>query len=189
MELVCLSLVPVGSVQMYKNLETSEEGEFQAQSFDRRHHRWPGLVSSSLLAFLNLETVASGPPSNLSKNHIPWSCSSNIVSEKLPWAYHWIWNCGESRILRNSSQYLRSPIAAPPNDRQLRIPQMSTQSSLADAIPNPNALRGRPSQEQINNAAMFVQRTKKDYMTRSKLSVVPLYCARRTYWSHLSLIL
>ena len=29
MELVCLDLVPVGSVQMYKNLETSEEGEFQ----------------------------------------------------------------------------------------------------------------------------------------------------------------
>ena len=66
---------------------------------------------------------------------------------------------------------------------------MSTQSSLADPIPNPNALRGPPSQEQINNAAMFVQRTKKDFMTRSKLSVVPLSCVRRTYWSHLSLIL
>lgn len=46
-------------------------------------------------------------------------------------------------------------------------PQMPTQSSLANAIPNPNVLRGRPSQERINNAAMFVQRTKKEYMTRS----------------------
>lgn len=47
-------------------------------------------------------------------------------------------------------------------------PQVPTQNSLANAIPNPNALRGRPNQEQINNAAMFVQRTKKDYMTRSR---------------------
>ena len=46
--------------------------------------------------------------------------------------------------------------------------QMPTQNSLANAIPNPNVLRGRPSQEHINNAAMFVQRTKKEYMTRSK---------------------
>jgi hypothetical protein len=46
--------------------------------------------------------------------------------------------------------------------------QMPTQNSLASAIPNQSALRGRPSQEQINNAAMFVQRTKKDYMTRSE---------------------
>jgi hypothetical protein len=51
---------------------------------------------------------------------------------------------------------------------QLPHPHMPTQSSLANAIHNPNALRGRPSQEQINNAAMFVQRTKKEYMTRSK---------------------
>ena len=51
---------------------------------------------------------------------------------------------------------------------QIHQPQMPTQNSLANAIPNPNVLRGRPSQEQINNAAMFVQRTKKEYMTRSK---------------------
>lgn len=52
--------------------------------------------------------------------------------------------------------------------------QMPTQNSLAIAIPNQNALRGRPSQEQINNAAMFVQRTKKEYMTRSELfHIVP----------------
>ena len=53
-------------------------------------------------------------------------------------------------------------------------PQMPTQNSLANAIPNPNGLRGRPSQEQINNAAMFVQRTKKEYMTRSKSPTVVL---------------
>ena len=47
-------------------------------------------------------------------------------------------------------------------------PQMPTQNSLASAISNPNLLRGRPNQEQINNAAMFVQRTKKEYMTRSE---------------------
>ena len=51
---------------------------------------------------------------------------------------------------------------------QIPQPQMPTQNSLANAIPIPNVLRGRPSQEQINNAAMFVQRTKKEYMTRSK---------------------
>ena len=54
-------------------------------------------------------------------------------------------------------------------------PQMPTQNSLANAIPNPNGLRGRPSQEQINNAAMFVQRTKKEYMTRSKPFTVVLH--------------
>ena len=55
--------------------------------------------------------------------------------------------------------------------QRLQIPQphqMPTQNSLASAIPNSNALRGRPSQEQINNAAMFVQRTKKEYMQRSE---------------------
>ena len=52
--------------------------------------------------------------------------------------------------------------------QQISQPRMPTQNSLANAIPHPNALRGRPSQEQINNAAMFVQRTKKEYMTRSK---------------------
>jgi len=61
--------------------------------------------------------------------------------------------------------------------------QMPTQSSLANAIPNPNALRGRPSQEQINNAAMFVQRTKKEYMTRSKPFVIVLRRVRRAYRS------
>jgi len=50
--------------------------------------------------------------------------------------------------------------------------QIPTQNSLANAIPNPSGLRGRPSQEQINNAAMFVQRTKKEYMTRSKSSTI-----------------
>lgn len=66
-------------------------------------------------------------------------------------------------------------------------PQMPTQSSLANAIPNPNALRGRPSQEQINNAAMFVQRTKKEYMTRSKPFAVVLRRVR-AYRSRLLLI-
>lgn len=66
---------------------------------------------------------------------------------------------------------------------QIPQPQMPTQSSLANAIPNQNMLRGRPTQEQINNAAMFVQRTKKEYMTRSKSFVVPLYCVRRAYRS------
>jgi len=60
-------------------------------------------------------------------------------------------------------------------------PQLPTQSSLANAIPNPNTLRGRPSQEQINNAAMFVQRTKKEYMTRSKPFAVVLRSVRRAY--------
>ena len=68
-------------------------------------------------------------------------------------------------------------------------PQMPTQSSLANAIPNPNALRGRPSQDQINNAAMFVQRTKKEYMTRSKPFVVILRRVRRAYRSCLLLML
>lgn len=144
MELVCLSLVPVGSVQMYENLETSEEGEFQAQGFDRRHHRWPGLVSSSLLAFLNLETVASGPPSNLPKNHIPWSCSSNNVSEKLPWAYHWIWNCGKSRILRNSSQYLRSPIACATQRSSITDPSNVHPKFLGRCDPQPERVTGAP---------------------------------------------
>ena len=67
--------------------------------------------------------------------------------------------------------------------------QMPTQSSLANAIPNPNALRGRPSQEQINNAAMFVQRTKKEYMTRSKPFVVVLRRVRRAYRPCLLLML
>jgi len=57
---------------------------------------------------------------------------------------------------------------------QIHQPQMPTQNSLANAIPNPGGLRGRPSQEQINNAAMFVQRTKKEYMTRSKPSTAVL---------------
>ena len=60
-------------------------------------------------------------------------------------------------------------------------PQMPTQSSLANAIPNPNALRGRPTQEQINNAAMFVQRTKKEYMTRSEPFFVAIGRTRRAY--------
>jgi len=64
-------------------------------------------------------------------------------------------------------------------------PQMPTQSSLANAIPNPNALRGRPSQEQINNAAMFVQRMKKEYMTRSK----PFILLRRVRRAHRSCLL
>ena len=68
-------------------------------------------------------------------------------------------------------------------------PQMPTQNSLANAIPNPGASRGRPSQEQINNAAMFVQRTKKDYMTRSKPFTVVLRRIRRAYRSHLLLML
>ena len=68
-------------------------------------------------------------------------------------------------------------------------PQMPTQSSLAHAIPNPHALRGRPSQEQINNAAMFVQRTKKEYMTRSKPSTAVLRRVRRAYRSYLLLML
>lgn len=63
----------------------------------------------------------------------------------------------------------------------LQPPQMHTQNSLASAIPNPNALRGRPSQEQINNAAMFVQRTKKEYMTRSEPFPIILYRAQRAY--------
>ena len=67
-------------------------------------------------------------------------------------------------------------------------PQMPTQNSLANAIPNPGASRGRPSQEQINNAAMFVQRTKKDYMTRSKPFTVVLRRIRRAYRSHLLLM-
>lgn len=73
-----------------------------------------------------------------------------------------------------------------------QIPQPSpvpTQSSLANAIPNPNALRGRPSQDQINNAAMFVQRTKKDYMTRSKPRPTILRRVWRAYGSHLLLML
>ena len=68
-------------------------------------------------------------------------------------------------------------------------PQMPTQSSLANAIPNPNALRGRPSQEQINNAAMFVQRTKKEYMTRSKPFVIAPPSVQRAYRSCLFLVL
>ena len=67
-------------------------------------------------------------------------------------------------------------------------PQMPTQSSLANAIPNPNILRGRPSQEQINNAAMFVQRMKKEYMTRSKPFVVVLR-VQQAYRSCLLLVL
>jgi hypothetical protein len=55
--------------------------------------------------------------------------------------------------------------------------QVPTQNSLANAI-HINALRGRPSQEQINNAAMFVQRTKKEYMTRSKPFSIPLTAIR-----------
>jgi len=72
---------------------------------------------------------------------------------------------------------------------QMPQPQVLTQSSLANAIQNPNAFRGRPSQEQINNAAMFVQRTKKDYMTRSKSLTVVLRRVRRAYRSCLLLIL
>jgi len=53
------------------------------------------------------------------------------------------------------------------NDTTVWLWNLPTQNSLANAIPHPNVLRGRPSQEQINNAAMLVQRTKKDYMTRS----------------------
>jgi hypothetical protein len=67
-------------------------------------------------------------------------------------------------------------------------PQIPTQSSLANAISNSNALRGRPSQEQINNAAMFVQRTKKDYMTRSEPITVILLRVWPAYRSYLLLM-
>ena len=66
---------------------------------------------------------------------------------------------------------------------------MPTKNSLANPIPNPGTLRGRPSQEQINNAAMFVQRTKQDYMTRSKSSTVVLRRIQRAYQSRLLLML
>lgn len=69
---------------------------------------------------------------------------------------------------------------------QIPQPQMPTQNSLASAIPNQNMLRGRPSQEQINNAAMFVQRTKKEYMTRSEPFPVVL---RRVWRAHRSCLL
>ena len=72
---------------------------------------------------------------------------------------------------------------------QMPQPQMPTQNSLASAIPNPNTLRGRPSQEQINNAAMFVQRTKKEYMTRSELSPIVLRRVWRAHRSRLLLML
>ena len=69
-----------------------------------------------------------------------------------------------------------------------QLSQMPTQNSLANAIPNPNAIRGRPSQEHINNAAVFVQRTKKEYMTRSKPFPIVLRRVWRAYQSHLLLI-
>ena len=72
--------------------------------------------------------------------------------------------------------------------QRLQLPQhprMPTQNSLANAIPHPNVLRGRPSQEQINNAAMFVQRTKKEYMTRSKSFNVGLRRVRPAHRSYL----
>jgi hypothetical protein len=68
-------------------------------------------------------------------------------------------------------------------------PPVPTKSSLANAIPNPNALRGHPNQDQINNAAMFVQRTKKDYMTQSKLPLTLLRCVWRAHRSRLLLML
>lgn len=68
-------------------------------------------------------------------------------------------------------------------------PQMPTQNSLASAIPNSNPLRGRPSQDQINNAAMFVQRTKKDYMTRSEPFPIVLCRVWGAYRSCLLLML
>lgn len=68
-------------------------------------------------------------------------------------------------------------------------PQVPTQSSLANAVPNLNVLRGRPSQEQINNAAMFVQRTKKEYMTRSKPFSITFRRGLRAYRSrHLPML-
>lgn len=68
-------------------------------------------------------------------------------------------------------------------------PHMPTQSSLANAISNPNLLRGRPSQERVGNAAMFVQRTKKEYMARSKSFPTIFRRVWRAYRSSLPLML